>query len=131
MNQVFLIGNLSRDPEHRQTTGGISTCSFTLAVEREQSRKDRESGAKQAADFITIITWRNTADLCARYLAKGRQVAVIGKWRNREYEKDGQKRYISECVADEVQFLGPPPRNKGMDEERYADDMGYAASPGH
>jgi len=110
MNQVILIGNLTRDPELRKTAGGISTCSFTLAVEREQTRKDREGGAKSAADFIMIITWRNTADLCAQYLAKGRQVAVLGKWRNREYEKDGIKHTVSECIADEVQFLGPPPR---------------------
>jgi len=110
MNLVVLVGNLSRDPEFHKTSGGISTCSFTLAVEREQSKKDREGGTKSTADFITIITWRNTADLCAKYLAKGKQVAVTGQWRNREYEKDGQKRTVSECVASEVQFLGPPPR---------------------
>lgn len=109
MNKVILIGNLTRDPDARTTNSGISTTSFTLAVEREQSKKDREDGVKKT-DFITIITWRNTADLCARYLTKGRQVAVFGRWQNREYEKDGIKRTVSECIADEVQFLGAPPQ---------------------
>ncbi|MEA4901869.1 single-stranded DNA-binding protein [Desulfitobacterium sp.] len=119
MNQVFLIGNLTRDPEHRTTNGGISTCSFTLAVEREQSKKDRESGNK-VTDYITIITWRNTADLCARYLTKGRQVAVRGSWHNRNYEdKDGNKRTVSECIADEVKFLGAPPQRDDSADDEY------------
>lgn len=92
MNKVILIGNLTKDPERRVTRSGVTTCSFTLAVERDHA-------------------WRNTADLCARYLTKGRQVAVIGTWQNRSYEdKDGNKRTVAECIADDVQFLGGPRR---------------------
>lgn len=114
MNQVILIGNLTRDPELRATQGGVPVCSFTLAVERTQSKAD-ENG-KKPVDFIPVIAWRNTAELCARYLSKGRQAAVQGSWRNREYEKEGQRHTISECIADEVQFLGSPNKEHRRDE---------------
>lgn len=103
MNRVILIGNLTRDPERRTTRSGVTTCSFTLAVERDHKDKD----GNRVTDYITVIAWRNTADLCCRYLTKGRQAAVIGSWHNRSYEdKDGNKRTVSECIADDVQFLG-------------------------
>lgn len=76
MNKVILIGNLTKDPERRVTRSGVTTCSFTLAVERDHKDKD----GNRAVDFINVIAWRNTADLCARYLTKGRQAAVIGTW---------------------------------------------------
>ena len=121
MNQVILIGNICKDPELRKTQSGISTCTFTVAVEREQSKRDKENGT-HTTDFITVVTWRNTAELCAKYLSKGRQVAVQGKWRNREYEKEGIKRYVSECIADEVKFLGAPPQRETRDDYPYPDD---------
>lgn len=93
MNRVILIGNLTRDPERRTTRSGVTTCSFTLAVERDHKDKD----GNRVTDYITVIAWRNTADLCCRYLTKGRQAAVIGSWHNRSYEdKDGNKRTVSE-----------------------------------
>lgn len=105
MNKVILIGNLTKDPERRVTRSGVTTCSFTLAVERDHKDKD----GNRPVDFINVIAWRNTADLCARYLTKGRQAAVIGTWQNRSYEdKDGNKRTVAECIADDVQFLGGP-----------------------
>lgn len=107
MNKVILIGNLTKDPERRVTRSGVTTCSFTLAVERDHKDKD----GNRPVDFINVIAWRNTADLCARYLTKGRQAAVIGSWHNRSYEdKDGNKRTVAECIADDVQFLGGPRR---------------------
>lgn len=107
MNKVILIGNLTKDPERRVTRSGVTTCSFTLAVERDHKDKD----GNRPVDFINVIAWRNTADLCARYLTKGRQAAVIGTWQNRSYEdKDGNKRTVAECIADDVQFLGGPRR---------------------
>lgn len=78
MNRVILIGNLTRDPERRTTRSGVTTCSFTLAVERDHKDKD----GNRVTDYITVIAWRNTADLCCRYLTKGRQAAVIGSWHN-------------------------------------------------
>ena len=81
---------------------------LSLAVERDHKDKD----GNRVTDYITVIAWRNTADLCCRYLTKGRQAAVIGSWHNRSYEdKDGNKRTVSECIADDVQFLGGPRRD--------------------
>ena len=103
MNKCFLIGNLTRDPELRTTSGsGLSVCSFTLAVTRNFSNRNGE----READFIPIVVWRNTAENCAKYLRKGSQVAVSGAIQTRTYDgNDGQKRYVTEVVADEVQFL--------------------------
>lgn len=101
MNKVFLIGNLTRDPEMRTTQSGLSVASFTLAVNRRMS-KDGE----QQTDFINITAWRQLADLCGRYLTKGRKCAVVGTLQTRTYEaKDGSKRSAFEVVADEVEFL--------------------------
>lgn len=102
MNKAILIGNLTRDPEVRTTSSGTSVCTFTVAVNR---RFVNQQGVREA-DFINIVTWRQLADLCGRYLAKGRKVAVIGSIQTRTYDaQDGSKRYVTEVVADEVEFL--------------------------
>lgn len=101
MNKIYLIGNLTRDPEMKTTQSGLSVCNFTLAVNRRQS-KDGE----QQADFFNIVAWRQLGDLCGRYLAKGRKAAVIGSMQTRTYEaKDGSKRTAYDVIADEVEFL--------------------------
>ena len=102
MNKVFLIGNLVRDPEVRATQSGISVCNFTVAVNR---RFKKENG-EQETDFLNVIAWRQLAELCGKYLAKGRKVAVTGSIQTRQYEaKDGSKRTAWDIVADEVEFL--------------------------
>ena len=102
MNRVFLIGNLVRDPEVRATQSGISVCNFTVAVNR---RFKKENG-EQETDFLNVIAWRQLAELCGKYLAKGRKVAVTGSIQTRTYEaKDGSKRTAWDIVADEVEFL--------------------------
>ena len=94
MNKAILIGNLANDPESRTTASGVSVCQFRLAVQRR---------------FFNIVAWRQTAELCARYLSKGRKVAVEGTIQNRSYDaQDGSKRYITEIVADQVEFLSSP-----------------------
>jgi single-strand DNA-binding protein len=104
MNKVFLIGNLVRDPEVRATQSGISVCNFTVAVNR---RFKKENG-EQETDFLNVIAWRQLAELCGKYLAKGRKVAVTGSIQTRTYEaKDGSKRTAWDIVADEVEFLAP------------------------
>lgn len=104
MNKVFLIGNLVRDPEVRTTQSGISVCNFTVAVNR---RFKKENG-EQETDFLNVIAWRQLAELCGKYLAKGRKVAVTGSIQTRTYEaKDGSKRTAWDIVADEVEFLAP------------------------
>lgn len=104
MNKVFLIGNLVRDPEVRATQSGISVCNFTVAVNR---RFKKENG-EQETDFLNVIAWRQLAELCSKYLAKGRKIAVTGSIQTRTYEaKDGSKRTAWDIVADEVEFLSP------------------------
>lgn len=103
MNKAILIGNLTRDPESRTTSSGVSVCTFTLAINR---RFTNQQGVREA-DFINIVTWRQQADLCARYLSKGRKVGVVGSIQTRSYDaQDGSKRYVTEVVADEVEFIG-------------------------
>ena len=101
MNKVYLIGNLTRDPEMRSTSTGIPVCNFSIAV----NRRKRADG-QQETDFFNIVAWRQLAELCSRYLAKGRKVAVSGSIQTRTYEaQDGRKRSAFDIVADEVEFL--------------------------
>jgi single-strand DNA-binding protein len=103
MNKVILIGRLTKDPDLRTISSGISVCRFTLAVDRPYKSANSDS---PTADFFNIVTWRNLADNCGKYLSKGRPCAVSGTIQNRSYEKDGEKRYITEIIADSVEFLG-------------------------
>ena len=102
MNEVILIGNLTRDPETRQTKNGIPYCRFSLAV----NRRKREGQNQPEADFIPILCWRNLAELCQKYLAKGRKCGVVGRLEVHSYEdQEGTKRTAFEVVADNVEFL--------------------------
>ena len=102
MNNVILIGNLASDVESRTTNGGVATCTFRLAVQR---RFTNAQGVREA-DFLNIVCWRKTAELCSKYLMKGRKVAVQGSIQTRSYDaQDGSKRYVTEIIADNVEFL--------------------------
>jgi single-strand DNA-binding protein len=104
MNKVIQIGNLTKPPEVRATGSGVSVCSFTIAVQR---RFTSQSGEK-ITDFFPVTVWKGLADNCGKYLDKGSKVAVIGELQTRSYDaKDGSKRYVTEIVADEVEFLTP------------------------
>ena len=99
MNKVFLIGNLTKDPERSNTNNGIAVCKFTLAVSRRFSNNNE-------TDFLPVIVWRGQAENCFKFLKKGSKAAVAGSVQTRSYDaNDGTKRYITEIVADEVQFL--------------------------
>lgn len=103
MNKCVLVGNLTRDPELAQTSSGISVCKFTLAV----NRRYEDANGERQADFINIITWRGLAENCAKYLAKGKKAAVCGQIQTRSYDdKDGNRRYVTEIIADDVEFIG-------------------------
>lgn len=102
MNRCVLIGNLTRDPELKTTTSGLSVCNFTIAVSRSFSSQ----GGEREADFIPVVVWRKQAENAAKYVRKGSQVCVAGAIQTRSYEVDGSRRYITEIVANEVQFLG-------------------------
>lgn len=102
MNKVILTGRLAGDPETRTTQSGVSVCTFRLAVQR---RFANAQGVREA-DFLTIVCWRQLADLCAKYLAKGHRAAVEGSIQTRTYDgQDGQRRYVTEILADSVEFL--------------------------
>ncbi len=106
MNKVFLIGNLTRDPETRTTQSGVSLCTFTIAVNRRRS-SNAEAGQPEA-DFFRITAWRQLGDICAKYLAKGRKVSVVGTVSASAYTgSDGQARASLEVTADDVEFLTP------------------------
>lgn len=103
MNKVVLIGRLTRDPDLRNVGNNIAVCRFTLAVDRPY----RSNGGNEAtADFFNIVVWRAQAENCGKYLQKGRQCAVVGRIENRSYDKDGEKHYVTEIVAENVEFLG-------------------------
>ena len=104
MNKAFIVGNLTKAPELKTTQSGISVCNFVVAVNR--TYKD-QNGDRQA-DFIPVIVWRGLAENCARYLDKGRKVAVVGEIQTRCYDaQDGTKRYVTEVMASDVEFLTP------------------------
>ena len=105
MNKVILIGRLTRDPEVRYTQSGVAVCAFTLAVDRRFAHKDDNDG-QPTADFIPIVTWRKLAEICGNNLAKGRRISVDGCMQVRNYSAhDGTKSYVTEVIADEVEFL--------------------------
>ena len=105
MNYTAIIGNLANDPEARTTQSGIANTTFRVAVQRRY----RNANGDRDADFFTVVTWRQTAEFCAKYLTKGRKVCVEGAMQCRSYEaQDGTKRYVWELVADHVDTLDRP-----------------------
>ena len=105
MNKIFIIGNLCRDPELRSTQAGIPVCTFTVAVNR---RKAGAEAGQPEADFFRVTTWRQMAENCNRFLAKGRKVGVTGSLNLNQYkDSNGLPRYSMEVQADEVEFLSP------------------------
>lgn len=122
MNKVFLIGRLSRDPELRHTTSGMAVCQINVAISRRTGQgKDPET------DFINVVVWDKQAENVAKYLAKGRQVAVEGRIQTRSYDNnEGKKTYVTEVVANNVEFLGSVndnPRPSTVGEENPFDSV--------
>jgi len=104
LNQVTLMGNLTRDPELRQTPTGQNVCSFSLALNR--SYKDSSGEWQEATDYIDIVAWGPLAERVSQYLTKGRRCLVQGRLQSRSWEQEGQKRSKVEVVAQDVTFLG-------------------------
>lgn len=104
MNRFFAIGRLTKDPEKRTTQNGTSVCTFTLAVDR----RFKNANGEREADFFPVVCWRQTADFVEEYLSKGKLAGVIGEMQTRSYDdKNGVKRYVTECVAEDVKILSP------------------------
>ena len=109
LNKIFLQGRLVADPELRHTQNGVAVASFRLAVDRDF--KDRETGERKA-DFINVVAWRQTGEFVSRFLTKGRLAVVEGKLQTRDYtDRDGNRRYATEVVADNVYFGDSKPQD--------------------
>jgi single-strand DNA-binding protein len=105
VNKVILVGNLGKDPEVRFTPSGRAVAKFPIAT--TESWMDQESGRQERTEWHNVVVWGKQAESCGQYLAKGRQVFVEGSIRSRSYDdKEGNKRYITEIVAQRIQFLG-------------------------
>ena len=116
MNKVYLIGNLTRDPELSETTSGVAFCRFAIAVNRTFVNQD----GNRDADFFNITVWRGQAENCGKFLKKGSKVAIVGSLQNRSYEdKEGVKKTFTEIVASEVEFL-----SSGAQRENGGDEFG-------
>ena len=102
MNRIILLGRLVKDPDVKVTTSGKTVCTFTLAVDRPFTGKN----GQREADFINIVTWNKTAELCGNSLTKGQRALVEGRLQIRSYDgKDGNKHYVTEVIADRVEFI--------------------------
>ena len=102
MNKVFLIGRLSRDPELRNTSSGTPVCQINVAISRPVSQ-----GSEPQTDFINVVVWNKQAENVAKYLSKGRQIAVEGRIQTRNYDNsEGKRTYVTEVIASNVEFLG-------------------------
>ena len=111
MNKVILIGRLTRDPELRTIANGTPTATFSLAVDRNFTNQQGE----READFINCVVWRKQAENVKNYLTQGSQVAIDGRIQTRSYDgEDGKKRYVTEVVADNVEFLGTKASNNNQ-----------------
>ncbi|KKL45199.1 hypothetical protein LCGC14_2358050 [marine sediment metagenome] len=105
VNKVILVGNLGADPDMRHTNSGASVCELRLATNESWIDKNKEKQEK--TEWHRIVVWGKRADVCAKYLSKGRQIYVEGRLQTRDWEdKEGNKRYTTEIVANDVQFLG-------------------------
>ncbi|MGD8374037.1 MAG: single-stranded DNA-binding protein [Candidatus Woesebacteria bacterium] len=103
INQVILMGNLTRDPDLRTTPTGQNVCSFSLAVNRSWQGSDGQT--QDAVDYFDVTAWGKLGELVSQYLSKGRKCLVMGRLSQRSWEQDGQKRSKVEVVANDVTFL--------------------------
>ena len=101
MNKVVLVGRLTKDVELRTTPQGVSVCSFSIAV----NRRFKNANGEYEADFINCVAWRQTAEFLSKYFSKGRMVGISGSIQTRSWEKDGERRYATEVLAEEAYFV--------------------------
>ena len=111
VNKVILVGNLGKDPELRYTPSGAAVATFSMAT--TERFKDRDGNRQEKTEWHNIVAWRQLAEICGKFLHKGKQVYIEGKIQTRSYDdRDGNKKYITEIVADQMQMLG----SKGDDQ---------------
>ena len=116
MNNVALIGRLTKDPDLKTTQSGLSVCRFTVAVDRPYSKEKQ-------TDFINCLAWRQTADFICKYFAKGQRIALIGSIQAGSYEKDGSKVYTTEVNVSNVEFCESKKQNKTEQTNEATEEM--------
>lgn len=105
VNKVILVGNLGKDPELRYTPSGAAVATFSLAT--TERFKDKTGETQEKTEWHNIVAWKGLAEICGKYLHKGKQIYIEGRIQSRSYDdRDGNKRYITEIVADQMQMLG-------------------------
>ncbi len=121
LNHVVIMGRLTRDPELRKTSNGISVTAMSLAVERDFKPKD---DSPREVDFFDVVAWRGTADFISKYLTKGRMVVVSGRLQVRQWkDQDGNKRRTTEILADSVYFADSKKSEPGQQNELPAEEL--------
>ncbi|MEZ4361352.1 MAG: single-stranded DNA-binding protein [Kofleriaceae bacterium] len=136
VNKVILVGHLGADPDMRYTPSGQGVCELRLAT--SESWNDKNGQRQDRTEWHRVVVWGKRAEICSKYLAKGRQVYVEGRIQTRSYDdKEGHKRYITEVIANDVQFLGGGGnreggggRSSGRDEPPPDQDLGYGGGGG-
>lgn len=119
MNKAILVGNLTKAPEQRTTASGIAATSFTVAVKRRYKTQD----GQQQTDFINCVAWRSTAEFVAKYFTKGSRIGIVGTIQTRTYDdQNGNKRYVTEVVVDEAEFVTSKAQNPGAKAQEAAPD---------
>jgi single-strand DNA-binding protein len=120
LNRVVLIGRLTKDPELRYSPNGVAVTNFTLAIDR----KFKNAQGEKETDFIPCVVFKQLAELCANYLAKGKLASVDGRIQVRTYsDKDGQRRWATEVIAEDVHFLSP--KDSGGSQARTSNGTHY------
>ena len=119
MNKVELIGRLTKDPEKKATSNGISVTRFSVAVQRKYKNED----GTYPSDFFNCVAWRATADFVAKYFTKGQRIGLSGSLQTRSYEAEGQKRSVTEIVADEVEFIESKPKEEKKAEDLFGEEL--------
>jgi single-strand DNA-binding protein len=109
MNKAMIIGNLTRDPEVNTTASGISVCRFTVAVTRPFKRDE--------TDFISCVAWRKSAEIISQYVKKGNKIAITGYIQTGSYEKDGTRRYTTDLIVEDFEFLTPKGQGGGTSQD--------------
>ena len=131
INRVVLVGRLTRDVEVRKTQSGLSVASFTVAVGNR--RRGQDGTTQNTADFINCVAWRQSADFLGQYARKGAMIGVDGRIQTRNYDRDGQKVYVTEVVADTVQLLESRAQSEARAQQSggYQDNYGYQTQPAY
>lgn len=122
LNRVILMGRITQDLVLKQTQGGTSVLSFTVAVDRGFT----DANGERQSDFINCVAWRQTAEFISKYFAKGRMIAIEGNLRTRTYDdKNGTRHYVTEVYVDNASFTGEP-KQEGSRERSYSNNNSYS-----